>query len=59
MHALETAVPARNDAVNASGEGDGFATGMIVGGVEFGAVGEPTGVADGVEHHLGVGLGGA
>lgn len=59
VHALEAAVPAGNDAVDASGEGDGFATGMVVGGVEFGAVGEPAGVADCVEPDLRLGLAGA
>ena len=59
MHALKTAVPAGNDTVRADGEGDGFGSGMIVGGVEFGAIGEPACVFDGVPLDLRVGLGGA
>jgi len=55
VHALEAGVPAWDDAVGTGGKGDGFAAGMVVGGVELGAVGEPAGVADGVPLDLGVG----
>src|SRR5205823_3739213 len=59
VHALEPGVPAGDNAVCAGGKGDGFGTGMIVGGVEFGAVGEPAGVFDGVPLDFGVGFRGA
>ncbi len=39
VHALKSGVPADDDAVGAVGEGDGFAAGVVVGGVELGAVG--------------------
>jgi hypothetical protein len=48
VHALESSVPAGDDTVSAVREGDGFGAGMVEGGFELGAVGEPAGVVDGV-----------
>ena len=46
VHALEARIPAGDDAVGSVGKGEGGAA--VDGGVEFGAVGEPAGVVDGV-----------
>jgi hypothetical protein len=48
VHALETGVPAGNDAVAAVGEGDGFFAGVVEGGVKLRTVREPARVVDGV-----------
>ena len=48
VHSLEAGVPTGNDAVRSGGEGDGLGSGMVVGGVELGAIRKPAGVADGV-----------
>lgn len=58
VHACEAGVPAGYDAVEARGEGKRRPR-MIIRGVEFGAVGEPAGVFDGVLHDLRVGGRGA
>jgi len=48
-HSFEAGIPAGDDAVRTVGKGDGLLVGMIVGGVELGAVRcEVAGVLDGV-----------